>query len=55
MGDVMNDFKEGHMLKTDAKAQWIAEAVGGVIGAVVSVFVLAPVVKAYGPGNLYRR
>ncbi|MEE0514289.1 MAG: OPT/YSL family transporter [Emergencia sp.] len=49
VGDVMNDFKEGHMLKTDAKAQWIAEAVGGVIGAVVSVFVLAAVVKAYGP------
>ena len=25
VGDVMNDFKAGHMLKTDPKAQWIAE------------------------------
>lgn len=49
VGDVMNDFKEGHMLKTNAKDQWIAEAVGGVIGAVVSVFVLVTIVKAYGP------
>lgn len=49
VGDVMNDFKEGHMLKTSAKSQWFAEAVGGIIGAVVSVFVLVTVVKAYGP------
>ena len=49
VGDVMNDFKEGHMLRTNPKAQWIAEAVGGVIGAVVSVFVLVTIVKAYGP------
>lgn len=49
VGDVMNDFKEGYILKTNAKAQWIAEAIGGVIGAVVSVFVLTAIVKAYGP------
>lgn len=48
VGDVMNDFKEGYILKSNAKAQWYAEAVGGVIGAFVSVFVLVAVVKAYG-------
>lgn len=48
VGDVMNDFKEGHILKSNAKQQWIAEAIGGVIGAVVSVAVLGVILKAYG-------
>ncbi|MHC1723645.1 MAG: OPT/YSL family transporter [Aminipila sp.] len=48
VGDVMNDFKAGYILKTDPKAQWIAEAVGSVIGAVVSVVVLLIIVNAYG-------
>lgn len=47
-GDVMNDFRAGHILKTDAKAQWIAEVIGGIIGAVVSVFVFYFLIKAYG-------
>lgn len=50
VGDVMNDFKEGYLLKTNAKAQWIAEAIGGVVGALVSVFVLSFILKAYGTG-----
>ena len=50
VGDVMNDFKEGYILKTNAKAQWIAEAIGGVCGAFVSVFVLSFILKAYGTG-----
>ncbi len=49
VGDVMNDFKEGHILKSDPKAQWIAEVIGGLVGAVVSVFVLTFILKAYGP------
>lgn len=49
VGDVMNDFKAGYILKTNPKAQWIAECIGGIIGAVVSVFVLVIVMKAYGP------
>lgn len=49
VGDVMNDFKAGHMLKTDPKAQWIAEVIGGLIGGVVSVCVLFVILKAYGP------
>lgn len=48
VGDVMNDFKAGHILKTDPKAQWIAEVVGGLIGGVVSVLILFVIIKAYG-------
>ncbi|AFK08260.1 peptide transporter [Mesotoga sp. HF07.pep.5.2.highcov] len=47
-GDVLNDFKSGYLLKTDPKAQIIAETVGGVIGAVVSVVVLFIMFRAYG-------
>lgn len=49
VGDVMNDFKAGHMLNTDPKAQWIAEVVGGLIGGIVSVCILFVILKAYGP------
>lgn len=48
VGDVMNDFKVGHIVHTDPKAQWIGEAIGGVIGAVVSIAVLFILVNAYG-------
>lgn len=50
VGDVMNDFKVGHIVHTDPRAQWIGEAIGGVIGAVVSVIVLFILVNAYGVG-----
>lgn len=49
VGDVMNDFKAGHILKSDPKAQWLGECVGGIIGAFVSVIVLIVILKAYGP------
>ena len=49
VGDVMNDFKAGHILHTDPKAQWIAEVAGGLVGAVVSVCILFVILKAYGP------
>ena len=48
VGDVMNDFKEGHILNSNPKAQWIAEAIGGTIGAFVSVGVLMVIIDAYG-------
>lgn len=51
-GDVMNDFRAGYVLKTNARAQWVAEVIGGLIGAVVSVFVFAFMLKAYG-GNAF--
>lgn len=47
VGDVMNDFKAGYILKTDPKAQWYAEVVGSLIGAAVSVGVLYVILKAY--------
>jgi len=48
-GDVMNDFKAGHILKTDPKAQWIAECIGGVVGAFVAVGIFYVILTAYGP------
>lgn len=48
VGDVMNDFKAGYILKSDPKAQWFAEVIGGIIGAFVAVFVLFVIIKAYG-------
>ena len=47
-GDVMNDFKSGHMLGTPVRAQVIAEAAGGVIGAVVASLVLMLLLGTYG-------
>ncbi len=48
VGDVMNDFKAGHILKTNPKAQWSAELIGGLVGAIVSSFVILAIVTAYG-------
>ena len=48
-GDILNDFKAGHVLGTDPRAQWIGQAVGGVLGAVVAVAVMAVLLAAYGP------
>jgi len=48
-GDVMNDFKSGHILHSDPKAQWFAECIGGLIGAFVSVGVFYVILTAYGP------
>lgn len=47
-GDVLNDFKSGYLLKTNPRAQIVAEAVGGIIGAVVSVIALFVMFRAYG-------
>lgn len=49
-GDVMNDFKSGSILKSDPKAQWLGEVIGGVIGSFVAVGVMLILVKAYGGG-----
>ncbi len=48
-GDVMNDFKAGYILKSDPKAQWIGEAIGGLVGAFVAVGVFYVILTAYGP------
>ncbi|MBQ9044126.1 MAG: OPT/YSL family transporter [Eggerthellaceae bacterium] len=48
-GDVMNDFKAGHVLGTNPRAQLVGQAIGGVIGAVVAAGTLYALVSAYGP------
>lgn len=48
-GDVMNDFKAGYILKSDPKAQWLAECIGGLFGAFVAVGVFYVILTAYGP------
>ena len=47
-GDVMNDFKAGHVLRTSPKAQWIGQGIGAVIGSVVAVAVIQVLFVAYG-------
>lgn len=48
-GDVMSDFKTGHILGTDPRAMWVGQAVGALLGAIVSVAVMVALLKAYGP------
>ena len=48
-GDVMSDFKTGHILGTDPRAMWVGQAIGALLGTIVSVAVMAALLKAYGP------
>lgn len=50
-GDVMNDFKAGYILNTSPKAQWIGQAIGGVVGSIVAVFAIQMLLSAYGPDS----
>ena len=47
-GDVMNDFCAGHILKSSPRAQWYAELIGGVTGAVIGTLVMGILISAYG-------
>ncbi len=47
-GDVMNDFKAGYVIDTSPKAQFIGQAIGGLIGAFVAAVALFALVSAYG-------
>lgn len=47
-GDVMNDLKSGHLLKTDPKQQILAEGIGGVIGSVIAVAALLVMRRTFG-------
>ncbi len=49
-GDVMSDFKTGHILGTDPRQMWIGQAIGALLGTVVSVVSMAALVGAYGTG-----
>ena len=48
-GDVMSDFKTGAIIGTDPRALWRGQAVGAVLGCIVSVAVMAALLHAYGP------
>ena len=52
VGDVMNDFKAGYIVKSSPKAQWLGEVIGGVIGSVVSVAILFLLINAYGVSEM---
>lgn len=47
-GDLMNDAKSGYLLKTNPTTQIVAEGIGGVIGAVVSVIALLVLKESFG-------
>lgn len=52
VGDVMNDFKAGQIMNTSPRAQWISEAIGGLVGAVTAVFTIYAIYTAYGSGAI---
>lgn len=47
-GDVMNDFKAGRMLGTSARAQWVGQAIGALVGSVVAILAMQVLLAAYG-------
>ena len=49
-GDVMSDFKTGQIIGTNPRQMWIGQAIGALIGTVVSVVVMVALVGAYGTG-----
>lgn len=48
-GDVMSDFKTGAIIGTDPRTLWMGQAIGALLGVVVSVVVLGALLRAYGP------
>lgn len=48
VGDVMNDFKAGYIVRSSPKAQWFGEVIGGLVGSVVSIAILFLLINAYG-------
>lgn len=47
-GDVLNDYKSGHILKANPKAQFISELVGGLVGTVVATLAMMALITGYG-------
>jgi len=47
-GDMLNDYKTGHILDTNPKAQLISQVIGGLAGAVVAPVVMFALIEQYG-------
>ena len=47
-GDVMSDFKTGQLIGTNPRQMWVGQAIGALLGTVVSVVVMVALVGAYG-------
>jgi uncharacterized oligopeptide transporter (OPT) family protein len=47
-GDMLNDYKSGYILKTNPKAQFIAEVVGGLIGTFVATLAMMALIMRFG-------
>lgn len=47
-GDVMNDLKSGALVGTNPRHQMLAEAIGGILGAVVASFALIVLKNSFG-------
>lgn len=47
-GDVMSDFKTGQIIGTNPRQMWVGQAIGALLGCVVSVAVMVALVGAYG-------
>ena len=57
-GDVMSDFKTGQIIGTNPRQMWVGQAIGALLGSVVSVVVMVALASAYGtdafgPGQLF--
>lgn len=48
-GDVMSDFKTGSIIGTSPRSLWVGQAIGALLGVVVSVATLYALYAAYGP------
>ncbi|MCF0231719.1 MAG: OPT/YSL family transporter, partial [Enterococcus sp.] len=51
-GDLMNDYKSGQVFNTSPQAQWIAEMIGCIVGAVVVSVIFFVLVQAFG-GSIF--
>ena len=47
-GDILNDYKTGHVLGTNPAAQLISEFVGGIVGTVVAAASLFAIINQFG-------
>ncbi len=47
-GDVMSDFKTGQLLDTSPRAMWKGQAIGALLGCIISVAVMAALLAAHG-------